>query len=242
MAIQSDGFYYNGQLVRYINQFMAIFQGLQVQIGKRNNQDEQLIPVDIHYGHMDKVVAAIMADNTQNKPIKLPTMSAYVSGLSLGMNRARGVGQERRTAYLPVGGLLPDDIKVIHQRMPVPYNLTMDLNIYASNTNQHFQIMEQILPLFDPTLNLQTSDALFDWTRLTQVELKDVMLDTNFPIGTDKRIIQSKITFEMPIEIDTPADVRHDFVERIFLRVGVLKDLPDDNYEIIAELDMLPTV
>lgn len=237
MAIQAEGFYYNGQLARYVNQFMAIFSGLQVQIGKRNGQDEQLIPVDIYYGHVDRVVAALIADNTQNKPLRLPTMSAYVTGLPLAMNRARGVGQERRQTYTPVGGLVPDDMKVIHQRMPVPYNLQIDLNIYASNTNQHFQILEQILPLFDPSLNLQTSDSLFDWTRLTQVELKDVALDTNFPIGTDKRIIQSKISFEMPIEIDTPAEVRRDFIERIYMRVGTVSTMATDNYEIIAELD-----
>jgi len=237
MAIRAEGFYYNGQIARYINQFIAIFQGLQVQVGKYKDREEQLIPVDIHYGHPDKVVAALMADNTQNKPLRLPVMSAYMSGLPIAMNRARGVGQERRNSYVPVGGLVPDDIQVIHQRMPVPYNLDMELHIYASNTNQHLQILEQILPLFDPSLNLQTSDSLFDWTRLTRVELKEVTLDTNFPIGTDKRIIQSKITFEMPIEIDTPADVRRDFIERIYMRIGTVSVIPENNYEIIAELD-----
>jgi hypothetical protein len=218
---------------------MAIFQGLQVQIGKRTSTDEPLIPVDIHYAHMDRVVASIIADNTQNKPLKLPIMSAYMSGLSIAMQRARGVGQERRNTYVPVGGLIPDDIEVVHQRMPVPYNLIMDLNIYTSNTNQHFQILEQILPIFDPSINIQTSDSPFDWTRLTKVELKDVQLDTNYPIGTDRRIIQSKLSFEMPIELDTPADIRRDFVEKIFLRVGAVNTSfgADNNYEIIAELD-----
>ncbi len=237
MAIRQDGFYFDGQLPRYLNQFMAIFQGLQVQIGKRSGDDEKLIPVDIHYAHCDRVVASIIADNTQNKPLRLPVMSAYMSGLTIAMQRARGVGQERRNAYVPSGGLVPDDIKIIWQRMPVPYNLTMDLNIYTSNTNQHFQILEQILPIFDPSINIQTSDSPYDWTRLTKVELKDVQLDTNYPIGTDRRIIQSKLSFEMPIELDTPADVRRDFVEKIFLRVGAVSDTSASNYEIIAELD-----
>lgn len=235
--MRAEGYYYNAQITRYINQFMAIFQGLQVQVGKWNDRDEQLIPVDIHYAHPDRVVASLIANNTQNQPLRLPTMSAYVSGLTIAMNRARGVGVERRNTYTPVGGLIPDDMKVIHQRMPVPFDLSIDLNIYASNTNQHLQILEQILPLFDPSLNLQTSDAPFDWTRLTQVELKDISLDTNFPIGTDRRIIQSKITFDMPIEIDIPAEVRRDFVEKIFMRVGTVSTIAETNYEIIAELD-----
>lgn len=237
MAIQKQGYYYNAQIARYLNQFMAIFQGLQVQVGKWRDREEQYVPVEIRYAHPDKVVASLMGDFTQNKPIKLPAMSAYISGLKLNMGRARGVGNERRNTYVPVGGLVPDDMKVIHQRMPVPYDLTLDLYLYASNTNQHLQMLEQILPLFDPSLTFQTSDAPFDWTRLTCLTLVDVKLDTNFPIGNERRIIQSTLQFEMPIELSTPANVRNDFIEQIFLRIGTVGVDAGDNYEIIAELD-----
>ena len=113
MALRKDGFYYNAQIVRYINQFMAIFQGLQVQIGKWHDQEEKLIPVDVRYAHPDRVVASIMAENVQNKPVRLPAMSAYIAGFELNMGRARGVGLERRNTYTPAGGLVPDDMTVI---------------------------------------------------------------------------------------------------------------------------------
>lgn len=216
---------------------MAIFQGIQVQVGKWNGRDEQLIPVEIRYGHPDRVVASILAENTQNKPIKLPAMSAYLGGLTLDTSRYRGAGQERRNTYVPVGGLVPNDMTVVHQRMPVPYNLTVDLHVYASNTDQYFQIMEQILPLFDPQLTIQTSDGVFDWTRISTVFLKDISVDSNFPIGTDRRMIETKLTFEMPVEIATPAEVRKDFIERIYMRIGTVSDTANTNYEIIAELD-----
>lgn len=237
MAIKREGYYYNGQLTRYINQFMSIFQGLHVQIGKWNDKDERLIIVPIHYANMDRVVAGVLTDNTQNKPLRLPIMSAYMSGMKIAMNRARGVGVNRREVFTPVGGLAPEDTRVIHQRMPVPHDLTMDLYIYTSNTDQHFQILEQILPLFDPSLNIQTSDSPFDWTRLTQVELDDISLDTNFPIGTDRRIIQSTLKFTMPIELDIPAEIRRDFIERIYMRIGAVSSDSVTNYEIIADLD-----
>jgi hypothetical protein len=237
MALRRDGYYYDAQIVRYLNQFMAVFEGLQVQIGKWGTNDERLIPVDMRYAHPDKVVASIVAENTQNKPVRLPAISAYIGGFELAMNRARGVGTERRNTYVPVGGLVPNDMKVIHQRMPVPYNLTVDLHIYASNTNQQFQILEQVLQLFDPSLTLQTSDAPFDWTRLTQINLMSVSIDNNFPIGVDRRIVQSKLSFEMPIELSTPADVRADFVQKVYMRVGLASMAAVDNYDIIAELD-----
>jgi hypothetical protein len=235
MAIQKTGYYYDNQITDYIVQFMAIFTGLQVSIG--NKSLEPLITVPIHYGHKDRVVAGIVSQNTQNAPIRLPVMSAYLRNLKLAENRMKGTGTERRSTYVPTGGLVPTDIKVVHQRMPVPYNLELDLSIYVSNTDQHFQILEQILPLFDPQLQIQTSDAPFDWTRLSHVKLTDINMETNHPIGTDRRIIQSTISFEMPIWIDTPADIRRDFIEQIYLRIGVVNLGDVSNYDIIAELD-----
>jgi len=235
MAINKKGYFYNQQMKNYILQFMAIFTGLQVMVGKSAGHAERLIDVPIHYGHKDKVVAAIFADNTQNMPIRVPTMSAYLKDMQISEKRMKGTGTERRTPYVPLGGLIPDDIKVVHQRMPIPYDITMELAIYASNTDQFFQILEQILPLFDPQLIIQTSDAPFDWTKIVSVKLTSLALETNYPIGTDKRIIQGSIGFEIPIYIDTPADIRRDFVEQIYIRIGEINY--SDDSDILSELD-----
>lgn len=239
MAYRREGYYYDQQLKSYILQFMAIFSGLQVQIGKWNDKDERLISVPVHYGAQDRVVASILSDNTQNKPLRLPVMSAYMRNLTLATGRMAGTGTERRKAYVPVGGLVPDDIQVIHQRRPVPYDLDMELAIYASNSDQHFQILEQILPLFDPQLNIQVSDAPFDWTRITHVLLTGTQLESPYPSGIDRRIIQSTLTFTMPVFIDTPADIRQDFVQKIFVRVGAVSSSTDmtDSFEIVGDLD-----
>lgn len=237
MAMQADGYYYNQQLKKYVLQFMAIFSGLQVQVGKTGALSERLITVPIHYTTTDRVVAAIVGQNTQNKPLRLPLLSAYKKNLTLDMSRAKGVGGERRNAYTPVGGLVPNDTRVVHQRMPVPYKLEMELSMYCSNTDQEFQILEQVLPLFDPTLVIQTSDAPLDWTRMTQVELTGLSNDNNYPVGTDRRIIQKTFTFEIPIWIDIPAEVRKDLVEKVFLRIGAVSSGATTSEEIIADLD-----
>lgn len=260
MSIQKTAYYYDHQVRKYTLQFMAIFTGLQVQVGKLKTGNtvaeldptcedpnattdvpeilnERLISVPIHYGYSDRIVASILADNVQTKPIRLPVMSAVIGGIKLSQERMHGQKVERRNTYVPVGGLVPDDIKVVHQYMPIPFDLKMELSIYASNTEQQFQILEQIFMLFDPQLNIQTNDALFDWTRLTQVTLDDVDLNQNYPIGTDRRIIQSTLSFTMPIWISAPADVRRDFIEKIFVRIGAVSDTNASNFDIIAELD-----
>lgn len=237
MAIHENEYYYTGQLRTYVLQFMAIFTGLQVMTGRRNDEEGKLITVPIQYGHRDRVVAAIISENTQNKLLRLPTMSAYMRNIQQAPELYAGVGTQRRNTYVPVGGLIPDDIQVVHQRRALPYKLDMELAIMSSNTDQHFQILEQLLPLFDPQLNIQTSDAPLDMTRLTHVVLKGINTDSNYPVGTERRIIQSTLQFEMPIYLDTPADVRKNVVERIFMRIGAVGTDASSNYEMIADLD-----
>lgn len=239
MAFSTDGFYYDNQIKRYLLQFMAIFSDLQVQMGKLNDINAtNMATVPIHYGDPDRVVASILAENTQNKPIRLPAMSVFIRSLRISNERMHGTGVERRTSYVPVGGLLPDDITVVHQTNPVPYIMTLELSILSSNTDQMLQIVEQIMPLFDPQLTIQTSTGLFDMSRLTSVTLIDGPSNNNpFPPGTDKRVNSSTMVFEMPIYISVPADIKKDYVSRIYLRIGAVSTLSDTAEAIVAELD-----
>lgn len=219
-------FYYDHQIKRYEIQFMAIFAGMQVQVGKMGDVEPRLADVPIRYGESDKVVAAILADNTTNALVRLPIMSAYHNTIQMAPDRRHGVGIERRVPYVPVGGMVPDDIKVVHQLMPVPYNLEMELCLFASNNDQHLQMLEQILLLFDPALQLQTSDNPLDWARLNQVELKNITLDTNYPLGTtQRRIIKSRLMFDMPIWLSAPASVKQNYVNQVLVRIGTVSGI-----------------
>lgn len=230
-------YYYDYQLKRYLVQFMAIFAGMQVEFGATETREAALVKVPITVGNKDRVVAAIKAENTQNKPVRLPIMSVYMSNIDLAPERRKGVGQSRREVFMPTGGMFPDDFKTIRQRMPVPYNATFDLHIFTSNTEQKMQIIEQILMIFDPMVQIQTSDDVFDWTKITQVELTNIGFEENFPTGTDRRIIQTTLTFALPLWISVPADVRNDFIRDIFLRVGAVSTDSVTNQQMIADLD-----
>lgn len=238
MAIQRNGYYYDQQIRNYTLQFMAIFSGLQVQIGKWNTEDEKLISVPVRYGDPDRVVAAILANNTQNAPIRLPIMSAYMKGLQIAPDRMHGVGVERRNSYVPTGGLMPDDIEVVYQRNPVPYVMDMELSIMTSNTDQMWQIIEQLMVLFDPQLTVQTSDSLFDMSRLTSVTLTGGPAYENpYPSGQEKRYVKAVMNFEMPIYLSVPADVKKNYVERIYMRIGAVSTGANSSEEIVSELD-----
>ncbi len=259
---QAQGFpltayYYDKQIYSYILQFMAIFAGLQVMVGKLDTgqttdivdcdgdvigqnsvyKDARLIQVPLHYGSQDRVVASIFADNTQNKLLHVPMMSAYLRDLRSDPSLYVGTGTERRYTYMPRGGLFPDDLKVNYQLRPTPYMMTMELALYASNTSQYLQMIEQILILFNPDIQIQRSDGLFDMAKLSKVTLTSISQETNYPSMTDRRIIQTVLQFEMPIQIATPVDVRDNYIKQIFARIGIVDNMSQSPADIIAEMD-----
>lgn len=232
-----DNYHYSAQLRAYIVQFAAIFAGIQVNVGKRNDTEPHLIYVPVKNASSDRVVGHIKSDNTQNKPIRLPIISFQLINVEQTPDLRKGVGVTRRSSFLETGGLFPDDIQVVEQRQPVPYRAIFELGIWVSNQDQHYQIMEQILTLFDPILNIQTSDDVFDWTRLTSVEMLDIRFDEIVPSGADRRLIQSKIGFGVPIYLSVPAKKHSNYVKDIYLRIGAVSGDVQTSFDVIADLD-----
>ncbi len=229
--------WYEAQLTNYELQFMSIFADIQVEVGKNATKEKRWIKVPIFYGAVDRVVAAIQADQTKNKPIRLPAMSSVMSEISLAPDLYKGTATERKTTYMPTGGVYPDDIKTIEQRMPIPYLAEFELAIYSSNQHQHHQILEQILVLFDPTLQIQTTDDVFDWKRVSSVKLTSINNEENYPAGADRRIIQSSLHFEVPIYLSVPSVIHNRYVQKIYQRIGMVSSTQETNEQIIAELD-----
>lgn len=247
-----QGYFYNRQIKRYIGAFMAIFAGIKIQTGAREDGATRFIDVPVAYGSKDRVAAAALADNTQNALVRLPMMSAYMRSLTLAPNRMKGQGIERTSTYVPQGGILPDDIVSLKQRMPVPYDMGMELCVYTTNMDTHCQILEQIMMLFDPSVEIERSDGNFDWAKNIVVTIDDVDFDENYPAMADRRKLQTNIRFTMPIWIESPASYKNDVVKTVKLRIQAMSDLADfmesvaiaqdSDYDVVATTDALTGV
>jgi hypothetical protein len=93
------------------------------------------------------------------------------------------------------------------------------------------QILEQLLMLFDPILQIQTSDAAFDWTKITTVELLGVNNEENFPPGGDRRVLTWTLNFEIPIYISAPVDITDEIVRKVVIRIGDLAGFQIDEVD-----------
>lgn len=215
-------YWYDGQLRSYLLQFAAIFNGLKVKTGRGECNEEQFITVPTVIGNKDRVVAALFSGNTDNRVFSLPAMSFFMQGIELAPERRKVQAHVDQRVTMKVGGIFPDDLTVVKRAPPVPYNMTIELSIWASNTQQSHQILEQILVLFNPDLQIQKSDGAFDWTRITSVELTGIANEENYPSATDRRIIQWTLTFALPIFISVPMGVKDDLVRKVVIQIGTL--------------------
>jgi hypothetical protein len=101
------------------------------------------------------------------------------------------------------------DVFTVERLMPVPYKLTLNLDIWTSNTEQKLQLLEQLTILFNPALEIQSTDNYIDWTSITYVLLTNVNWSSRtVPMGTDNPIDVATLTFELPIFISAPALVK----------------------------------
>lgn len=220
-------FFSGKQIYNYLIQFMAVFSGIQVSVGKNDYTTEQsTIYVPIRYGSTSRTVEWIVAGQTQNKPPRVPIMSAKVTSMELAPELRKGIGQEIARSHLPRGGVLPDDIKVISQRTPNPCKMGIELSILTSNIKNRFEIMEQILILFDPDIQLFLSDNFMDTNKISRLELMSISLEDEYPMGQNNSIMVDTYAFTANINIRSPVDLKESYVKSVILRLDAISDLP----------------
>ena len=207
-------FFYDGQIRRYVTQFMRVFIGFKYQAG---DKEERLVPV--MYGDLTRQVASIIKDNSENKMPTVPRISCYITGLELDTSRLADstfvskVNIRERT-YQDVAGQRVYGTEqgagyTVERLMPTPFKLKVKADVWTSNTDQKLQLLEQILILFNPSLEVQTTDNYVDWTSLSVIYLTSTNFSSrSIPQGTDTDIDIASLEFEMPIYISPPTKVK----------------------------------
>jgi hypothetical protein len=204
--------FYDGQVRRYLTQMMRILANFPVQDGKGVQKE-----VPVTYGDLTRQVANIIRENSENKLPSAPRIAVYLTGLELDKDRLTDSTYTRKTnirerAYdNEAGEYLNTQGKnyTVERLIPTPYMMRVNADIWTSNTDQKLQLLEQILVLFNPSLEMQTTDNFIDWTSITVVNLENVQWSNrSVPVGVDSEIDIATLTFSVPIYISPPTKVR----------------------------------
>ena len=203
--------FYDGQIRKYLVQMMRLFSNFSYETG-----DGTKIQVPVIYGDLTRQVSSILRDNSENKIPSAPRMAVYITGLELDRDRTSDSSyvnkRHVRERTKDNNGNYTDEQGrqyTVERLMPTPYRLTINVDVWSTNTDMKLQIMEQILMLFNPSLDIQTTDNYLDWTSLTTVMLDSVNFSSrSIPVGVDSEIDVAQMTFSTPIYISPPAKVK----------------------------------
>ena len=240
-------FFYDEQIRRFLLQFTRIFSNFQVEYGRNEEgTNHTLIRVPVRYGDATRQAQTIIQQNSANSMPSTPLMTFYITGLDYDRPRMQ---EPYFVSKIQVRQRTYDDVTdsyettqgnafTIERLMPVPYKLTIKLDIWTSNTNQKMQLLEQMLVLFNPALEIQSTDNYIDWTSLSIVELESVQWSSRvIPVGTEDPIDIATLTFALPIWISSPAKVKKlGVVERIIMNVF---DAQGDASNAVLDNDLL---
>lgn len=178
----------------------------------------QLTRIPVRYGDMSRQVGSILKKNSENTIPSAPFIACYIKDMQFDQSRMQDPTfvskvQIREQALDPVTGQYVINQQganyTVERMMPSPYLATFNADIWTTNTDQKLQIWEQLAVLFNPSLELQTTDNYIDWTSISVITLKShVWSSRSVPQGLEQDIDVLSMTFETHVWITPPVKVK----------------------------------
>lgn len=233
-------FFYDKQIRKYMLQFARIFSNVSVEKGRDAAGNPIYIRIPIMYGDSSRQAATILANNSANNLPSTPLLTYYVTGFEYDRARIQNPTHidsrnVRQREYDQTSGTFTErqgDAFTIDRLMPVPYILRMNVDLWTTSTDQKLQFIEQVGVLFNPALDIQSNDNIFDWGSLTTVFQEGPNFSSrSIPQGTGNPIDVMTWKFSMPIWITAPAKLKKmGFIQKIITNIfhgSQLTDMTD---------------
>ena len=143
-------YFYHEILRRTIVAFGSLFNDIEIRHKDSSNNVKSTIKVPLAYGTTQKFLARLEQSPNLNKPVQitLPRMSFEFVGLQYDSGRKVSTTQ----TFITTDPNNKTEVKRAY--MPIPYNMAFELSIYTKLNDDMLQIIEQILPYFQPSYNL----------------------------------------------------------------------------------------
>ncbi len=151
-------YFYHEILRKTIVSFGSLFNDITIKHKNNSNDVVSVIKVPFSYGPTQKFLARLNQSPDLNKPIQitLPRMSFEFTGLTYDSTRKSTTTQTFTKKSVTDG----KETKKVY--LPVPYNLQFEVSIMSKLNDDALQIIEQILPYFQPayTMTVELVDEI----------------------------------------------------------------------------------
>lgn len=220
-------YFFAGQIRSYRLQIIRAFSNFFVSTGINPDGSPQLHRVPCRYGDSQRMAETILSANSENKLPSAPFISVYVTGMSLAPERRQAPNfvdkvqvneRDYDGKYLNTVG----NRYTVKRHMPVPFNMTVNVDFWTTNTQQKEEMFEQTQVLYNGMIDIQTSNNPLDWTVLTTMEPQNITWSSrSIPIGTDNPIDVMSVEYKIPIFINPPALVEYQkLIEQVIININ----------------------
>jgi hypothetical protein len=235
-------FFYDNQIRRFLIQFAKIFSYWEVTKGKDPAGNEILVRVPIMYGDSSRQASAIIANNSGSNLPSAPLITYYISGLEYDQKRTQDptyvdrINVRQRTFNTETGQYesVQGQAFTVERLMPVPYTLRITVDFWTTNYQQKLELIEQLGTLFNPSMEIQSTDNFIDWTSLSVVYQDGLTFSSrSIPQGTGNPIDVMSWKFYMPIWLSNAAKLKKmGVIEKVIASIfkgTALQDIQNDD-------------
>ena len=151
-------YFYNESLRKTIIAFGSMFNDIYITRKTAAGVEAQTLKVPLAYGPKQKFMVRLDADPNldQKVAITLPRIGFEIAGLDYDPSRKLNRILKRKK----VKSTSDDKVKSMStQYSPVPYNVNFELFVMTKNSDDGIQIVEQILPFFQPEYTVTINEV-----------------------------------------------------------------------------------
>ena len=235
-------FFYDNQIRRFLIQFAKIFSNWEVTKGKDPAGNDILVRVPIMYGDSSRQASTIIANNSASNLPSAPLITYYISGLEYDQRRTQDptfvdrINVRQRTFNSETGQYesVQGQAFTVERLMPVPYTLRITVDFWTTNYQQKLELIEQLGTLFNPSMEIQSTDNFIDWTSLSVVYQDGLTFSSRtIPQGTANPIDVLSWKFYMPIWLSNAAKLKKmGVIEKVIASIfkgTALQDIQNDD-------------
>ena len=192
--------FYHETVKRSVSIFGTLFNNITIKKTKSDGTvlSQQIVPIS--YGPKQKWLERLSEEadlsDGNRSAISLPRMAFEIAGFEYDATRQQNKLIRSQKSTLETG-----DVKRSFQYAPAPYTINFTLSILAKQANDGLQIIEQILPYFQPEYNvtMKMVDSMSE-VRDVPITLNSVAMEDTYEGGFDeRRVIEHTLDFSMKI-------------------------------------------
>ena len=186
--------FYHETMRKVVVAFGTILNNINIVRKNNSGAVTQSMKVPLAYGPKQKFLTRLREDPTLSKKVALtlPRIGFEISGISYDPSRKlNSVQKIKKTNDSTDGKTLSS------QFMPVPYNMDFELVVMAKQSDDALQIVEQILPFFQPDYTITLNDnSSMGTTRDVPIILSNVTYADEYEGSfEDRRVITYTLSF-----------------------------------------------